>query len=163
MLLLWLYYGVLIKTSIFPLNVCYHDFMHCAIVSTCLCTNPILLSIAKVIHRWRWFWERSLDYRIFQARFKYVLIWLEGITIIEYLLFMHCNRLSNTIFRLYDPCAKYILCLWFNDMIHSISNGFYMKEILKEYSHIMKSFNFALLLIYVYGMNDTKHLAQDLW
>ena len=44
----------------------------------------------------------------------------------------------------------------------SISYGFYMLEIFKDYPNVVKSFNSALLFIYVYAMSDTKGLVQDL-
>ena len=37
-----------------------------------------------------------------------------------------------------------------------------MKEILEDYSYVMKSFNFALLFIYAYVVNDMKGLVQEL-
>ena len=54
------------------------------------------------------------------------------------------------------------LCQGFDDMTLSISYGFYMKVILKDDSNVVKSFNSALLFIYVYVMNDTKRLVKDL-
>ena len=44
----------------------------------------------------------------------------------------------------------------------SISYVFRMKEFLIDYLNVVKSFNSALLFIYVYVMNDTKGLVQVL-
>lgn len=37
-----------------------------------------------------------------------------------------------------------------------------MKDIFKEYSNVAKSFNVALLFIYVYAMKDMKVIVKDL-
>ena len=75
---------------------------------------------------------------------------------------MHCNRISSTIFRLYGKCPCIFLSLRFDDMRLCISYGIYIKDILKDYSNVVKKFYFALLFIYVYAMNDTDGLVQDL-
>ena len=63
---------------------------------------------------------------------------------------------------MYCLCPKYILSLRFDDVRLSICYCFNIKEILKDYSNVVKSFNSALLFIYVHAMNGNKGLVQDL-
>ena len=48
----------------------------------------------------------------------------------------------------------------FDDMRLNISYVFYMKDIFKDYSNVLKSINTALLFINVYAINDMKGLVK---
>ena len=78
--------------------------------------------------------------------------------------FLFRSIIIDQVVLYFDVLTMYqvFLCLRFDDMRLSISYGFYIKNILKEYSNFVKSFNYALLSIYVYAMNDTKGFVQDL-
>ena len=100
------------------------------------------------------------------SKLKYVLIWLEGLDIFNFLyqsigvdLLVDLLVLSSFLYWSYP---KVLTCLRFDEMRNSIYYEFYMKYILKTYRIILRRFIFALLFIYLYSINNTEGLVPDL-
>lgn len=136
-------------------------FMLYSLLRICVCTNSILLYISKVINRWRWFWEWILDYRFFQECLNYILILLEGINVFWFHILTHFIGLVVLYFYCMGGAPIILVSrIWWYETYYFI--WFYMKEILKDYSNAVNSFNSTLLLINVYSMNYMKWIVEDL-
>ena len=130
--------------------------MHYVMLSTCVCTNYMLLSISKVLHRWRCFCRDIIGLEDRSSKLKYVLIWLEGRDVFYSFYQTIVINVVVLISIVYGRCAKVLLCLRIDEMRLCISYKFYTNDILKKYRMFVKCFNSALLFIRLYMMNVRK-------